>query len=264
MTREVLTSLRTLNCLTDKISVAKGQRSWLMEACNWRAVIVLWILPSLVGVSVLYFLSVDQWHRVAAWLYGSGLTGLFVTSTLFHTAAWKISHLRRVEQRFHMCDRMAIYFFIAASYSPWLMLRELGPWTCHMRWLIWVMACVGSTYVFFFHERYKLLELVGYVAMGAVPAAVILSMIPLMCYRWSALACVNWRWEVSSTWWGWSSLRATAWSRSPTPSGIYLSQLEQEFIITPSGGTCTCPGRCCCTRRGDRPRSAGVAGSDRK
>lgn len=45
---------------------------------------------------MLYFLSVDQWHRVAAWLYGGGLTGLFVTSTLFHTAAWKISHLRCV------------------------------------------------------------------------------------------------------------------------------------------------------------------------
>lgn len=137
----------------------------------------LWILPSMVGGSVLYFLSVDRWHRVAAWLYGSGLTGLFITSTLFHTAAWKISHLRKVEQRFHMCDRMAIYFFIAASYSPWLMLRELGPWTCHMRWLIWVMACIGSAYVFFFHERYKLVELLGYVAMGAVPALVILSMV---------------------------------------------------------------------------------------
>uniref|UniRef100_G3NYW4 Monocyte to macrophage differentiation-associated 2a n=1 Tax=Gasterosteus aculeatus TaxID=69293 RepID=G3NYW4_GASAC len=161
----------------------------------------LWILPSLVGGSVLHFLSVDQWQRLAAWLYGSGLTGLFVTSTLFHTAAWKISHLRsKVEQRFHMCDRMAIYFFIAASFSPWLMLRELGPWTCHMRWLIWVMAVVGSTYVFFFHERcpafasllrvplcprrpvfstcrYKLVELFGYVAMGVLPALVILSMV---------------------------------------------------------------------------------------
>ncbi|XP_047215566.1 monocyte to macrophage differentiation factor 2-like isoform X2 [Girardinichthys multiradiatus] len=143
----------------------------------------------MVGGSVLYFLSVDKWHQVAALLYGSGLTGLFLTSTLFHTAAWKISHLRtcfsdlwasfyrKVEERFHMCDRVAIYFFIAASYSPWLMLRELGPWTYHMRWLIWVMACIGSMYVFFFHERYKLAELLSYVTMGVVPALVILSMV---------------------------------------------------------------------------------------
>ncbi|KAM8824424.1 monocyte to macrophage differentiation factor 2a isoform 2-T2 [Synchiropus picturatus] len=137
----------------------------------------LWILPSLLGGSVLYFLSTDQWQRVAAGLYGGGLTGLFVTSTLFHTAAWKISHLRTVEQRFHMCDRMAIYFFIAASYTPWLLLRELGPWASHMRWLIWLMACAGSTYVFFYHERHKLVELMGYVTMGAIPALVLLSMV---------------------------------------------------------------------------------------
>ncbi|XP_034151481.1 monocyte to macrophage differentiation factor 2 isoform X2 [Esox lucius] len=136
----------------------------------------LWIIPSLVGGSVLYFLSVDQWQAMAAWLYGVGLSGLFVSSTLFHTVTWKITHLRQVEQCFHMCDRMAIYFFIAASYSPWLILRELGPWSCHMRWIIWIMAVIGSTYVFYFHERYKLVELLGYMAMGAVPALVILSM----------------------------------------------------------------------------------------
>ncbi|XP_029294397.1 monocyte to macrophage differentiation factor 2a isoform X2 [Cottoperca gobio] len=108
---------------------------------------------------------------------------------LWQRSHWPVCHLNTlphrclenqpppVEQHFHMCDRMAIYFFIAASYSPWLMLRELGPFSCHMRWLIWVMACVGSMYVFFFHERYKLVELFGYVAMGVVPALVILSMV---------------------------------------------------------------------------------------
>ncbi|XP_031666955.1 monocyte to macrophage differentiation factor 2-like [Oncorhynchus kisutch] len=113
----------------------------------------LWVIPSLLGSSVLHFLSEDQWERVSAWLYGAGLTSLFLISTLFHTVTWKKSHLRSVEHCFHMCDRMVIYFFIAASYAPWLNLRELGPWTCHMRWLVWVMASVGTTYVFFFHER---------------------------------------------------------------------------------------------------------------
>lgn len=36
---------------------------------------------------------------------------------------------------------------------PRLNLRELGPWASHMRWLVWIMASVGTVYVFFFHER---------------------------------------------------------------------------------------------------------------
>ncbi|XP_016361395.1 monocyte to macrophage differentiation factor 2-like [Sinocyclocheilus anshuiensis] len=99
----------------------------------------------------------------------------FIMSTMFHTVSWKKSHLRKVEQRFHMCDRMVIYFFIAASYAPWLNLRELGPWAVHMRWLVWIMACAGSAYVFFFHEKNKILDLLCYTAMGAVPAVVLLS-----------------------------------------------------------------------------------------
>ncbi|KAI9527096.1 Monocyte to macrophage differentiation factor 2 [Dissostichus eleginoides] len=107
---------RFMNC---RVPASKRYQPTEYEHAANCATHGLWIIPSLVGGSMLYFLSLDQWHRVAAWLYGSGLTGLFLTSTLFHTAAWKISHLRTVEQRFHMCDRMAIYFFIAASYSPW-------------------------------------------------------------------------------------------------------------------------------------------------
>ncbi|XP_073695006.1 monocyte to macrophage differentiation factor 2a [Garra rufa] len=135
-----------------------------------------WIIPSILGSSVLYFLSDDQWETISAWMYGTGLSGLFIMSTMFHTVSWKKSHLRKVEQRFHMCDRMVIYFFIAASYAPWLNLRELGPWAGHMRWLVWIMACAGSAYVFFFHEKNKILDLLCYTAMGAVPAVVLLSM----------------------------------------------------------------------------------------
>ncbi|XP_075891012.1 monocyte to macrophage differentiation factor 2 isoform X2 [Nelusetta ayraudi] len=111
----------------------------------------LWIIPSLLGSSLLHFHSEDQWERLSAWVYGAGLSSLFIISTLFHTVSWKKSHLR-------------------------LNLRELGPWTCHMRWLVWVMASFGTTYVFFFHERYKIMELICYTVMGVFPALVILSM----------------------------------------------------------------------------------------
>ncbi|XP_017713526.1 PREDICTED: monocyte to macrophage differentiation factor 2 isoform X2 [Rhinopithecus bieti] len=101
-----------------------------------------WIIPSILGSSNLYFLSDDDWETISAWIYGLGLCGLFVVSTVFHTISWKKSHLRMVEHCLHMFDRMVIYFFIAASYAPW----------------------------------YKLVELLCYIVMGFFPALVILSM----------------------------------------------------------------------------------------
>ncbi|XP_078237395.1 monocyte to macrophage differentiation factor 2 isoform X2 [Pogona vitticeps] len=101
-----------------------------------------WIIPSILGSSILYVLSDDQWETISAWIYGFGLSGLFIVSTIFHTISWKKRHLRTVEHCLHMFDRMVIYFFIAASYAP----------------------C------------YKLVELVCYVIMGFFPAVVILSM----------------------------------------------------------------------------------------
>ncbi|KAF7477869.1 Hypothetical predicted protein [Marmota monax] len=86
----------------------------------------------------------------------------------------------------HVCRAENTMQGVTLEHSPGLLclgplavplnLRELGPWASHMRWLVWIMASVGTIYVFFFHERYKLVELLCYVVMGFFPALVILSM----------------------------------------------------------------------------------------
>ncbi|XP_060224035.1 monocyte to macrophage differentiation factor 2 isoform X3 [Meriones unguiculatus] len=186
--------------MNDRVPAHKRYQPTEYEHAANCATHAFWIIPSILGSSNLYFLSDDDWESISAWIYGLGLCGLFVVSTVFHTVSWKKSHLRSVEHCLHMIDRMAIYFFIAASYAPWLNLRELGPWASHMRWLVWIMASIGTVYVFFFHERvlssvcapplpegvsrdrvtclprYKLVELLCYVVMGFFPALVILSM----------------------------------------------------------------------------------------
>ncbi|ELR48972.1 Monocyte to macrophage differentiation protein, partial [Bos mutus] len=149
------------------------------------------IVPAIVGSALLHRLSDDCWEKITAWIYGMGLCALFIVSTVFHIVAWKKSHLRTVEHWFHMCDRMVIYFFIAASYAPWLNLRELGPLASHMRWFIWLMAAGGTIYVFLYHEnqtsciyklaclcdlQYKVIELFFYLTMGFSPALVVTSM----------------------------------------------------------------------------------------
>ncbi|KAG8006520.1 Monocyte to macrophage differentiation factor, partial [Nibea albiflora] len=113
----------------------------------------LLIVPAVVGMALLHRLSDNGWERITAWVYGVGLCALFLVSTVFHIITWKKSHMRSVEQCFHMCDRVVIYFFIAASYTPWLNLRELGPLAAHMRWFVWLMAAAGTIYVFNYHEN---------------------------------------------------------------------------------------------------------------
>ncbi|XP_048673941.1 monocyte to macrophage differentiation factor isoform X2 [Lepidochelys kempii] len=134
------------------------------------------IFPAIVGSALLHRLSDDRWEKITAWMYGMGLCALFIVSTVFHIVSWKKSHLRTMEHCFHMCDRMVIYVFIAASYAPWLNLRELGPLASHMRWFIWLMAAGGTIYVFLYHEKYKIVELLFYLAMGFSPALVVISM----------------------------------------------------------------------------------------
>lgn len=64
-----------------------------------------WIIPSILGSSNLYFLSDDDWETLSAWVYGLGLCGLFVVSTVFHTVSWKKSHLRYFLPRPRACAR---------------------------------------------------------------------------------------------------------------------------------------------------------------
>ncbi|KAE8282764.1 Monocyte to macrophage differentiation factor [Larimichthys crocea] len=118
----------------------------------------LLIVPAVVGMALLHRLSDNGWERITAWVYGMGLCALFLVSTVFHIITWKKSHMRSVEQCFHMCDRVVIYFFIAASYTPWLNLRELGPLAAHMRWFVWLMAAAGTIYVFNYHEKVRSAE----------------------------------------------------------------------------------------------------------
>ncbi|XP_053308692.1 monocyte to macrophage differentiation factor isoform X2 [Spea bombifrons] len=167
------------------------------------------IVPAIVGSALLHRLSDDRWESITAWIYGFGLCTLFIVSTVFHIVTWKKSHLRTVEHCFHMCDRMVIYFFIAASYAPWLNLRELGPLASHMRWFIWLMAAGGTIYVFLYHEKI------------------------------TRRACKNWRGEVSSTAWGSYSSRATESSLSLTPYGTSSSPSPPPCTITQSGNTFT-------------------------
>ncbi|EDO38023.1 predicted protein [Nematostella vectensis] len=131
----------------------------------------VFMIPTIFALHALHHLAQDKSssHKVIAWVYGVSLILIFSVSTFFHVACMhgKSSKLRFI---LHLCDRGIIYFFIAASYMPWLVLRDVGVWGDTLSWLLWLGAILGTLYNYIFHEKYKTLETVFYLMIGVLPS----------------------------------------------------------------------------------------------
>ncbi|XP_064638264.1 monocyte to macrophage differentiation factor 2-like isoform X2 [Lineus longissimus] len=129
----------------------------------------LWIVPSLAGLVYMQLLSDNTREVLIAGIYGLAVLTLFTVSTVFHTISY-IGRFRQLKNFFHIGDRAVIYLFIAASYTPWLTLRDLEHWGYHCLWIVWVMAVIGIWYQYTYHEQYKWLETLFYFIIGVCPA----------------------------------------------------------------------------------------------
>jgi len=136
------------------------------------------ILPSV--LCVCHMLSYCRSHAQykSSLIYGCSLVMLFTMSTLFHAVSCSSKLSRSLWKTFfHYCDRGTIYLFIASSYTPWLYLR--APSTLigeYMLAIVWLSAILGVIYQIVFHEKYKLLEVFFYMAIGICPSIVVIDM----------------------------------------------------------------------------------------
>lgn len=108
-------------------------------------------------------------HRLIALVYGIAFILIFLISTLFHAVSLT-GKARSLRFFLHLCDRGIIYFFIAASYMPWLVLRDAGKFGDLFSWLLWCLAVTGTIYSYMFHERYKTVETALYLIIGICPS----------------------------------------------------------------------------------------------
>ncbi|ELU12479.1 hypothetical protein CAPTEDRAFT_159890 [Capitella teleta] len=135
----------------------------------------LWIPPSVLGIGWMLYLASTPLQSLAALVYGLALIALFSVSTIFHTISYsaKCSTLKNF---FHIGDRAIIYVFIAASYTPWLALKNFDGWGTLTLWIVWIAAMLGIAYQYTFHEQFKWLETLLYVLIGVLPSVVIICM----------------------------------------------------------------------------------------
>jgi hemolysin III len=117
----------------------------------------------------------NTWAEIGIWLYGAGMLGSYICSTLYH--AWPMRSKWR--EKLRKWDHAAIYWHIAGSYSPitLLALREQGYWGWSLFIFIWLCAIVGTVMSFCKLKDHSNLETICYVLMGLT---VLVAFKPLM------------------------------------------------------------------------------------
>lgn len=166
-------STKFMNCQ------AKKGEAYVPTECEHIANIcthAMWVLPSLAGMLWMMHLASGHLQFFVTFLYGLALFSLFAVSTTFHALAYCGDRFKKLREFFHIGDRAVIYMFIAASYTPWLTLKEHNTACLQTLFIVWLAAILGIAYQYTFHEKYKWLETVFYLMIGVVPSVVVLEM----------------------------------------------------------------------------------------
>lgn len=103
----------------------------------------------------------DTWRIVSFAIYGITLVGLYTTSTLYHGV-----RSRKLKTRLRLLDHSAIYFFIAGSFTPFLLIPLRGPWGWFILGLTWGMAVGGVVYKVMLLDRFPRVSTLLYLGMS--------------------------------------------------------------------------------------------------
>ncbi|MGN5650337.1 PAQR family membrane homeostasis protein TrhA [Bacillus sp. Brlt_9] len=100
-------------------------------------------------------------HIVSFSIYGATMLFLYLASTLLHSFP-----AGRVKDLFEIFDHSSIYFFIAGSYTPFMLIVVKGwiGWT--LLAIVWSLAIGGTIFKCFFVKKYLYVSTLLYVIMG--------------------------------------------------------------------------------------------------
>ena len=98
---------------------------------------------------------------ISASIYGTALIIMYGSSTLYHA----ITH-KEIKQFFQKFDHSAIYFLIAGSYTPVLLITIVGIEGWILFSIEWLIAIVGITLKFIYPGRFETLSMLAYILIG--------------------------------------------------------------------------------------------------
>jgi hemolysin III len=122
------------------------------------AVLSIAALVILIVFSALYG---NAWHIVSFTIYGASMFILYMSSTLVHSFPEG-----KAKDIFEIFDHSSIYFYIAGTYTPFLLVVIKGPLGWSLFGIVWGLAIAGTVFKCFFAKKYLLTSTLLYVVMG--------------------------------------------------------------------------------------------------
>jgi len=116
------------------------------------ALVILIVYSSLYG---------NIWHIVSFTIFGVTMFILYMSSTLLHSFPEG-----KVKDIFEIFDHSSIYFFIAGTYTPFLLIVIKGALGWTLFGIVWGLAIAGTVFKCFFVKKYLFTSTALYVVMG--------------------------------------------------------------------------------------------------
>jgi len=98
---------------------------------------------------------------VGASIYGFTFLMLFTFSTVYH--GFQQPQVKRVLEIF---DHISIYFLIAGTYTPFLLIYLRNPFGNTLLVILWSLTALGIIFKIFFTGRFEIVSVIIYLAMG--------------------------------------------------------------------------------------------------
>jgi len=123
-------------------------------------------IGALLGISGLVLLIVYQtnktdWSLFGVTVYGVSIIVLFTASTLYHAIKGE-----NRKHYFRIIDHISIYFLIAGTYTPVLLILLLESKGWPLFWIVWGIAAFGIILKLFFTGRFEIFSTLLYLVMG--------------------------------------------------------------------------------------------------
>lgn len=132
------------------------------------------------GVGLIFFLLASPfliyktlvsgvaYYTLGSAVFAVSLLMVYTSSTVYHSV-----FRLKAKRRLRVFDHISIYFLIAGSFTPFLLVFVRNESGKFVLITLWAMVLIGSVFKLFFTHKFKIVSTLAYVGMGALALLVI-------------------------------------------------------------------------------------------